>query len=133
MTKQDFAKKFSRWITGKVGLRSPSRITRRELASRLGVDPSMVTIWVNGAYSPSNLSPSNTTSLPRREHAIAIAGILGEPVDLVLLLCGHAPQADPHKAYNRLQDAYDKKAVKSTKKARTLLAQAQSLLEQAAQ
>lgn len=91
----------------------------------------MVSVWLRGKYSPSNVTAKYASPLPRREHAIIIAELLKEPVDLVLLLSGHAPEGDPHMAYCSLRDAPNGAAVKATKKVRLLLAKAQGLLEAA--
>lgn len=71
--------------------RRDGKPTGRDVARTCGVDETLVSLWKRGDY------------LPGREQAIKLAELFEEPVDLVLLLAGHAPQGNPEKLFRRLQ------------------------------
>lgn len=75
-------------------------MSARALALAIGVDPSNITNWRQGYYSPGHKADGPV--LPNRQHAIAIARALGEDPNLVLLLAGHAPEMSPMVAYRKL-------------------------------
>lgn len=75
-------------------------MSARALALAIGVDPSNITNWRQGFYSPSHRADGPV--LPGRSTTIAIAKALGEDPNWVLLLAGHAPDMSPQTAYRRL-------------------------------
>lgn len=80
-----------------------SGISSQELARRLGVHPTSISNWVRGVYAYSHNSSPGEPCVPSRKHVREMAPLLGEPVDLLLLLAGYAPEMPALEAYRRLQ------------------------------
>ena len=67
-------KKFGQWL---LGVLKKQKVTRRELAYRIGMDPSNLVLWINEGHPP------------RVEIVEAIALALGVSVETALVMSGH--------------------------------------------
>lgn len=84
----DYRRAFGAWFSEQ--LRGRPYGYRRQLALAIGTDPGNISHWADGA------------NLPRRSVCLALAKALGQPVDRVLLLAGHAPEGNPERIYRTL-------------------------------
>lgn len=111
-----FADIFSRWLRSRIS-RYHGPLNGVGLAARIGVDQSLVGHWKKGKYPEYHRTSPGQPLVPSRQHCLAIAAALNEPPDLVLLLAGHAPNANPEHVFRLLHPLPDVAEVARQRKA----------------